>query len=346
MSRAVARWNRTQPERAIRQELLHSGQHYDRTMSSLFFPELGLPEPSHHLGVGSGAHGGQTAQILQRLEKVLTASRPDVVLVFGDTNTTLAGALAAAKLQIPVAHVEAGLRSHRRNMPEEVNRLVADQVASALYCPSSLARRNLAAEGITDGVEVTGDVMHDALLWQLDRIDHRTPPLTGVAVAAGDYALATVHRAENTDDPDRLHGILRGLAALARSGLPVVMPLHPRTRKALGEWSPPPGVQVLEPLSFEEMLVAESRARVIVTDSGGVQKEAYWLGVPCVTVRDETEWAELVETGWNTLVGADPDRLVAAATAPRPDGERPSVYGSGDAADRIVASLATRATRR
>jgi UDP-N-acetylglucosamine 2-epimerase len=254
--------------------------------------------------------------------------------------------LAASKLQIPVAHVEAGMRSYRRDMAEEVNRLVTDHLATALYCSSEGGRENLTAEGITKGVEVTGDVMHDALLWQLTRIRGRSSPLSQLGLADGAYALATVHRAENTDDPDRLQGILQGLAALAGSGLPVVMPLHPRTRKALGEWTPPAGVHPLEPLSFEEMLIAESNARVIVTDSGGVQKEAYWLGVPCVTVRDETEWVELIDTGWNTLVGADPHRLVGAALAVRPDGVRPALYGSGDAAPRIVASLASGAALR
>jgi UDP-GlcNAc3NAcA epimerase len=340
VARAITSHNATHPDRPVHEALVHTGQHYDHDMSAVFFQELGLPEPAHHLGVGSGSHGAQTGEMLKRLEAVLEAERPLAVMVYGDTNSTLAGALAAAKLHIPVAHVEAGLRSFNRRMPEEINRVVTDHLSTWFFCPSGEAVRNLAREGIDRGVHLVGDVMYDVMRWSLDRTA-AAGVLERWHLERGRYALATVHRAENTDDAERLRAIFSALEALARNGMRVVVPLHPRTRRALdAQGRVPPHVVVLPPASYEEMLALEAHAQVILTDSGGVQKEAYWLGVPCVTLREETEWVETVAEGWNTLAGADPARILAAAHRERPDGPRRAAYGEGDAAARLVAVLA------
>ncbi|HRW36481.1 MAG: UDP-N-acetylglucosamine 2-epimerase (non-hydrolyzing) [Acidimicrobiales bacterium] len=325
-------------DRPFRHDLVHTGQHYDDAMSGVFFRELGIDAPAIDLGVGSGGHGEQTGEMLKRLEPVLIDRAPDALLVYGDTNSTLAAALAAAKLDVPIAHVEAGLRSHRRAMPEEINRVVTDRLSTLLFCPSEAAAENCAREGITEGVEVIGDVMRDALDLQL-----RSLP-TGVheelGVQPGAYALATLHRAENTDDPVRLAAALDGLVRVAAAGLPVLLPAHPRTRALadLDELSRR-GVLVVGPQSFARMVALEAEARVILTDSGGVQKEALWLGVPCVTLRDETEWIETVESGWNQLVGADAQAIEAAALAERPAGDPPPLYGDGGASARVLRSL-------
>jgi UDP-N-acetylglucosamine 2-epimerase len=328
--------------RQIRQRhleiLVHTGQHYDPQLSDVFFSELGLPAPDHQLGVGSASHGRQTAQMLERLEPVLLEERPDRVLVYGDTNSTLAGALAAAKLNLPLAHVEAGLRSYDRRMPEELNRVLTDHCADLLFCPSAVAVDNLAREGITAGVHLVGDVMYDSLLRQVG--DGRTDSslLALWSVSAGEYVLATVHRAANTDDPARLEFILRALGGLSR---PVIFPLHPRTRQAMAAagLSAAPNVRLLEPLGYREMLTLERNARCILTDSGGVQKEAFFLGVPCVTLREETEWPETVECGWNVLAGADVDRILAAVDRPPPAEKPPALFGDGHAAEKIVRVL-------
>jgi UDP-N-acetylglucosamine 2-epimerase len=318
--------------------LVHTGQHYDHGMSAIFFAELGLPEPDYHLGVGSGTHGAQTGAMLAAIEEVLLRERPDAVLVYGDTNSTLAGALAAAKLQIPVAHVEAGLRSFNRAMPEELNRVVADHLATWLFAPSDLARRQLASEGIVSGVSVVGDIMYDAVLLHRERASRASFPAGDLD--AETYYLCTIHRAENTDDPVALAAIFAGLSCLER---PVLLPLHPRTRKRMQEFGVKAGagVRLIEPVGFLDMLRLEESAACILTDSGGVQKEAYYLGVPCVTLRRETEWVETVAAGWNRLSGVDPEAIVAAVRAsdsvrglPRPD-----LYGAGDSARRIVAGL-------
>ena len=322
----------------VHEILVHSGQHYAPELSEVFFEQLGIPKPAHHLGVGSGPHGQQTGRMLEALELVLLAEAPDVVLLYGDTNTTLAGALAAAKLHLPIGHVEAGLRSYRRTMPEEVNRVVTDHLSALLFCPSSTSAANLAREGITEGVEVVGDVMFDVLRARTARLHDPAPVLDHLGVTAGAYAFATVHRAENTDDPDRLQAIMAGLGGVARSGLPVLLPLHPRTAAVLAG-GPPPGVTLLAPLPYDETLVLLREAAVALTDSGGLQKEALWSATPCVTLRDETEWTETVQCGWNTLVGADAEAIVAAALRPRPAGDPPSVYGDGLAAEKIVARL-------
>ena len=340
VSRALARHNDAGGGRPIAEDLVHTGQHYDADMSAVFFSELGLPGPAHHLGVGSGSHGVQTGEMLKRLDPVLAAAKADAVLVYGDTNSTLAGAVAAAKLHIPVAHVEAGLRSFNRRMPEEINRVMTDHVATWLFCPSAEAVRNLAREGIERGVHVVGDVMHDVMRWHLPRASARGV-LEALGLTAGRYALATVHRAENTDDEARLAEIVAGLREIAALGTAVVLPLHPRTRSALdARGIDVSGIRTIPPASYEEMLVLEASARLVLTDSGGVQKEAYWLGVPCLTLRDETEWVETVATGWNRLVPCRRDRIVAAAAEAKTPATRPAIYGEGDAADRIVAVLA------
>jgi len=316
--------------------LVHTGQHYDHQMSAVFFEQLAIPAPDHHLGVGSGSHGEQTGTMLARLEAVMQRERPDVVLVYGDTNSTLAGALAAAKLTIPVAHVEAGLRSFNRAMPEEINRIVTDHLSNWLFAPSPHAERQLASEGLADHVHVVGDVMLDAVLQHAERARRVSSYPDAANVCAGMFYLCTVHRAENTDQPERLRNILAGLARLDR---PVLLPLHPRTRKRLAEVGlvPGPNVRLIDPVGYLDMLQLERSAAVILTDSGGVQKEAYYLEVPCVTLRDETEWTETTDVGWNFLAGTDPDAIVAGVDqhrgAKRP---HPPLYGSGDAAQQIV----------
>lgn len=318
--------------------LVHTGQHYDENMSAVFFRELGIPEPDVHIGAGGGSHAEQTAKMLVGIEQVLLQHRPDVVLIYGDTNSTLAGALAAAKLHVPVAHVEAGLRSFNRRMPEEVNRVMADHLSALLLCPSDVAARNLAAEGITDGVRVVGDVMADALHAASARAD-QSQVLATFGLAARGYLLATVHRAENTDDPQRLAAILHGLAD---TGRPVLFPVHPRTRKAVAAagLALPPNVVACDPLGYLDLVRALRDADLALSDSGGLQKEAYWLGVPCVTLRDETEWVETVECGWNRLAGADRTRIAAAVAQAQRLDSHPTLYGGdGQASLRIRAEL-------
>jgi UDP-GlcNAc3NAcA epimerase len=323
--------------RRAREVLVHTGQHFDAGMSDRFFQELRIPEPDRHLAVGSGPHGDQTGRMLSGIEQAILETRPDRVLVYGDTNSTLAGALAAAKLQVPVVHVEAGLRSFNRAMPEEVNRVVTDHLADVLCCPSAAAAANLAAEGIRRGVHVTGDVMRDLL----DRMLAASDPsiLETLGLAPGRYILLTIHRAANTGDLDRLRRIL---AAMAGADEPVVFPVHPRTRQALTDMPSAGGaIRPIAPVGYLQMLALERHARLIATDSGGVQKEAYWLGVPCVTLREETEWTETVDAGWNRLTGSDPARITAAITSWIPPIERAALYGDGRAAERITDLIIT-----
>ncbi len=318
--------------------LVHTGQHYDYEMSGIFFDGLDMPAPDVNLGVGSGAHGAQTGAMLKAIEDVLVAERPDWLLVYGDTNSTLAGALAASKVFVPVAHVEAGLRSFNRRMPEEVNRVVADHLSSLLLCPSDTAARNLAGEGISQGVHVVGDVMLDVLNWATERALSRPPEVLHRLGLTKPFVLATVHRSENTDDRARLAQILRALDSLDE---PVVFPVHPRTARAIREsnWHPKPHIKLIEPVGYLEMVTLAGAARLVLTDSGGLQKEAYWLGVPCLTLRDETEWVETVNAGWNALVGSDVDRIVDGVRRFAPAGPRPTLYGDGLAAERCVARL-------
>jgi UDP-GlcNAc3NAcA epimerase len=316
--------------------LVHTGQHYDENLSAAFFRELGLAVPDYHLGVGSGTHGRQTGAMLTGVEEVLTAELPDCVLVYGDTNSTLAGALAAGKLGLPVAHVEAGLRSYNRQMPEEINRVLTDHLATLLLCPTARAVENLAREGIVAGVYQVGDVMYDAALRYATLGDRAL--LRRLGVKPQGYVLATVHRAENVDDSARL---ARLAAALNRLDETIVFPVHPRTRRALRGISfvPARQVQMIEPVGYADMLKLEQAARLILTDSGGVQKEAYMLGVPCLTLRDESEWMETVAAGWNRLVGVEPERILDAVRAFPTPSSRPSLFGDGQAGSRILAVL-------
>jgi len=320
----------------LEEVLIHTGQHYDVQMSEVFFRDLPLREPERNLGVGSGTHARQTGAMLVALEVALSEVGPDMVMVYGDTNSTLAGALAAAKLDLPLAHVEAGLRSFRRDMPEEINRVVADRLSTLLFCPTETAVANLAQEGITDGVELVGDVMHDLVQAWMPAIDESSAALEGFGLKHQEYALATVHRAANTDNESRLRDIVEGLARVAEGGLPVVFPVHPRTREALRDSPMPVGMRLVDPLGYEDMLILERHARVILTDSGGVQKEAYWLGVPCVTLRDETEWPETLDGGWNVLAGSSPLAIAEAAVRDVPPAVMPPTFGTGNAAQRIV----------
>jgi len=345
--KAIERHNQKYSDHPIQEILVHTGQHYDYKMSQVFFDEPGLKSPDYHLGVGSGNHGYQTGEMLKRIEEVLLKEKPDLVMVYGDTNTTLAGALAAAKLHIPVAHVEAGLRSFNKKMPEEINRVLTDHVPDFLFCPTQTAVENLRREGIEKGVHLVGDVMYDAVLLYLNLVEKKSEIMERLGLKPKSYALVTVHRAENTDQPERLRAIFEGLERVAKEGLPVILPLHPRTRKQLNALEiHPKEVQVLDPVSYLDMLVLEKNAQVILTDSGGVQKEAFFFRVPCVTLRDETEWVETVETGWNTLVGCDSERMVQAALEAHPGIESVCPYGDGRAAGKIVSAIICDAVKR
>ncbi|HWQ41207.1 MAG TPA: UDP-N-acetylglucosamine 2-epimerase (non-hydrolyzing) [Desulfosporosinus sp.] len=332
---AVSRVLRTQHQEI----LIHTGQHYDTNMSDIFFDELNIPRPDYNLGIGSGRHGAQTGAILEEVEDVLISENPDALLVYGDTNSTLAGALAASKLHIPVIHIEAGLRSFNRRMPEEINRVLTDHLSSWLFCPTEASVENLSAEGITAGVYKNGDVMLDAFLYNLELAKEKSNILQTLGMTPKSFILCTIHRAENTDDPARLTQILK---AVARISLPVVLPLHPRTRKIvqqLGLNSLLEKVKVIEPVGYLDMITLEAHAAKLVTDSGGVQKEAYFAGVPCITMRDETEWVETVEVGWNRLTGADEGKIIEAVESFTPPEDRPSIFGDGHAAEQFVTAL-------
>lgn len=321
--------------RSHREILIHTGQHYDYQMSQAFFDELGIPAPDYNLEVGSGSQGRQTAEILIRLEEILCLVKPDLLIVRGDTNSTVAGALTASKLHIPTVHIEAGERSFDRRMPEEINRIVCDSLADLHCCVSQTGVQNLAAEGITDTVEWVGDVMLDTLLDMLPRARQQSNVLERLGLVPGCYALVTVHRAANTDDPARLARIVAALNDIPET---IVFPAHPRTQHALAALGArlKPHIQLVEPQGYFDMLLLEDNARLIATDSGGVQREAYYLGRPCLTLRDETEWTETVAVGWNKLVGADTDRILAAWFSFAPPVGRPPIYGEGTAGDQIV----------
>ena len=396
----------------IEEMIVHTGQHYDENMSAVFFEELEIPKPTYNLGIGSASQGAQTGRMLEAIEEVLAEEQPDWVILYGDTNSTLAGALAAAKLHIPVAHVEAGLRSFNRRMPEEINRVLTDHASSLLFCPTETAVVNLRREGFTnivnDGHLISdpdsdlalvmdhelrtpnhepvvlniGDVMYDSVLYNLKLAEKRSDILkrlyllpnkpheplpraitTKTPISRGNklnelyelnepmrYALATVHRAENTDNPEHLRSIFQALDEIARSVMPVILPLHPRTREALGKVfsncelrTLNSRLTIIDPVSYLDMLLLEKNAKLILTDSGGVQKEAFMLDVPCVTLREETEWIETVEAGWNVLVGADEARILEAVnrlSSQRSSDLQVNMYGDGHAAERIVNILA------
>lgn len=326
--------------------IVHTGQHYDDNMSDIFFKELEIPQPDYYLGIGSGTHGMQTARMLERLETVLIEEKPDAVLIYGDTNSTLAGALAASKLQIPIAHVEAGLRSFNRKMPEEINRIVADHVSDLLFAPTEAAVNNLINEGVSaERIFHVGDVMFDAAIFYGEKAERQSKILEILGLESGGYILSTVHRAYNTDVPERLKAIFNALSKIGED-IKVVIPLHPRTKAALlregifEEVSK--RIKVIEPVGYLDMIKLEKNAKLIVTDSGGVQKEAFFYKVPCVTLRDETEWVELVNLRWNYLVPPDSERfieesIIKALNAPHGLDAHP--YGDGKAAEKIVEVL-------
>ncbi len=375
VSRAFARHNgRCREKPQISHLILHTGQHYDTKMSQVFFDELEIPHPDHNLGVGSDSHGVQTGKLLAAIEGTLEAEHPDLVITYGDTNSTLAGALAASKLHMPLAHVEAGLRSFNRWMPEEINRIITDEISNLLFCPTTTAVENLKHEGIPSGrpakgvrdinaqaVYQIGDVMYDSILHYRDLAGKKSGILESLRLGRKKYCLATLHRAENTDDPERLEAVMKALVLIADTGMKVIAPLHPRTLKAIGSLpgrqnacsDPAPGVKYIDPVGYLDMVQLEANAMAILTDSGGVQKEAYFLGVPCITLRDETEWTETVAAGWNMLTGASSEKILAAFESLPQEirndppfanvGTRidrvPNAYGDGHAAEKIVSIL-------
>lgn len=326
--------------REIRKEfnevIIHTGQHYDYEMNKVFFEELNIPEPDYHLDVGSGSHGYQTGEMIKKTEKVLLKEEPDLVLVYGDTNSTIAGALAASKLHITVAHIESGLRSYDKSMPEEINRILTDHCSDILFCPTETSVDNLKREGVMNGVHLTGDVMVDALKENIKIAEKKERILDEIDLKSKEYYLATIHRAENTDDLERLENIVDAFCEIGN----LVFPCHPRTEKCLkgfGLWDRlVKNVRVVRPVGYLDMLMLEKNAMKVLTDSGGVQKEAYIFKVPCITLRDNTEWVETVEDGWNVLVGADEEKIVREANEFEPGNKQRNVFGEGDASGRIA----------
>ncbi|MGP8329817.1 MAG: non-hydrolyzing UDP-N-acetylglucosamine 2-epimerase [Methanosarcinaceae archaeon] len=321
--------------------LVHTGQHYDPKMSQIFFDEMGIPAPNINLEVGSGNHGWQTAQMLMGIENLLLEEKPDWILLYGDTNSTLAGSLAAVKLHIPIAHVEAGLRSFNRQMPEEHNRVLTDHASDLLFCPTQRAVENLAQENITRGVHNVGDVMYDAVLAFSEISEERSTLLASLDISHKDYFLATVHRPSNTDKPENLMAIFEAFRKLDEN---IIFPVHPRTRGKIANLvddlkSFAPKLKLIEPVGYLDMLSLEKNARAILTDSGGIQKEAYWLKIPCVTLREETEWVETVDSGWNILVGANREKILSAINDWVMPRKRPNLYGDGRASQAIVYQL-------
>ncbi len=323
--------------------VIHTGQHYDYEMNDVFFKDLNIPKPDYNLGVGSGTHGYQTGEMLKRIEKVLMNEKPDLVLVYGDTNSTLAGALAAVKLHIPVAHVEAGLRSFDRRMPEEINRVVTDHISDILFAPTKTAVSNLRKEGIEKGVYLVGDVMVDALLENIKIAERKSKILEKLGIKSKEYLLVTVHRPENTDNKKKLKSIID---ALIDSGEKIVFPAHLRTLKALQKYNlldtinKSKNITIIKPVGYLDMLVLEKNAKKILTDSGGVQKEAYILKVPCITLRESTEWVETLEDGWNVLVGSNNEKILNAIRNFEPSVENhANRFGDGRTANKIVGSI-------
>lgn len=332
--KAAPLWERLRAAPGTEALLLHSGQHFDENMSGVFFRELGLPEPDFNLAIHSGSHGQMTGRMLEAIEGCLTKIEPEAIVVFGDTNTTLAGALAAVKLQIPVAHVEAGLRSWNRSMPEEINRVLVDHCSRWLFCPTGQAVENLSAEGVRSGVHQVGDIMFDAVLRFGALARERRETLDRFGLQPGAYFVLTVHRAYNTENPEVLRGILEATKQL---GLPTLFPVHPRTRPLLNAVLPmPPNLRLCDPLGYLDMLGVLGRAKCVLTDSGGLQKEAYFLGVPCATLRPETEWVETVSSGWNIVAGTDTQGIVNAINCVLTAERRPvETFGDGRSAEKI-----------
>lgn len=354
ISRAIAFHNGRAAGKEIDEIILHTGQHYDHNMSGVFFREMRIPEADYNLGISDCSHGAMTGRMLEQIEKILVDERPEAVLVYGDTNSTLAGALAAAKLHIPVAHVEAGLRSFNMHMPEEINRIMTDRVSSFLFCPTDTAIKNLSGEGIRDNAKIlprapvvmnVGDVMYDATMFYREMARPSRKVHEIICAAGCNYYLSTIHREENTDNCDRLGNIFEALETIAKT-TPVVMPLHPRTKKAIaGLGMKLSSIKFIDPVGYFDMLLLLDSCRAVFTDSGGLQKEAYFFRKPCMTLRDQTEWVELVEHGFNTLVGAEKETIIEAeknisfAVADDSGG----LYGRGDAGARIIRTLAERA---
>ena len=324
--------------------LVHTGQHYDYKMSKSFFDELMIPTPEYNLEVGSGSHARQTADMLVRLEEVFLSEKPDLVMVRGDTNSTISGALTASKLNIPFAHIEAGERSFVRSMPEEINRVVTDCLADIHFCVSDQAVSNLSSEGITKSIYKVGDVMLDAMMQILPIAREKSNILTTLNIKKNSYSLVTIHRAANTDDPVRLHQISN---ALNRTQDTIIFPVHPRTQLAISENNIhfSENVRLIEPMGYFDMVILEENARLIATDLGGVQREAYFLGIPCLTLRDETEWIATVESGWNILVGADIEQIIGKWWNFIPPSERPLIFGDGSAGQKIADILGSSMVR-
>ena len=339
----LSRYIRDNPSCKITETLLHTGQHYDQNMSDVFFTEMDIPKPDINLQVGSGSHGKTTGFMLERIEEIILERKPDMVLVYGDTNSTLAGALAASKLHIPIAHVEAGLRSFTMIMPEEQNRRLTDHLSTWLFCPTQTAVDNLINEGIVSGknstlptsdnkyVVITGDIMYDASLYYRNKSE--------VQVNERDFILLTIHRAENTEDPKRLSSIVVAINNL--SDYQFIFPVHPRTRKVLKQQNLvfASHVKMIDPVGYPAMISYESACTAVLTDSGGVQKEAFFFGKPCITMRDSTEWVELVASGWNTLVGADTEKIVTTVKNLHTPKHYPTLYGNGNCAQKICEIL-------
>lgn len=317
--------------------IIHTGQHYDYNMSDVFFKQLNLPEADYNLGAGSGTHGEQTAKMLAELEKLMSSLKPDLIIVYGDTNSTVAGSLAAAKLHIPIAHIESGLRSFNKKMPEEINRIITDHLSDYLFCPTDTAVINLSNEGIRKGVHQTGDIMYDTVTFFKPHALQHSTILKDLALAEQDYYLATIHRAENTDDPVRLKSIFTAFRQLKKN---IVIPLHPRTKNKIKEFNlsslvSSPNIKLADPLNYFDMIALAANANIILTDSGGLQKEAYMLRTPCITLRDETEWLETVEAGWNHLTGADTNAIVNTVKNIHTPQAYPLLFGEGTA-DKIA----------
>jgi len=315
--------------------LIHTGQHYDYGMSKIFFDELSIPEPNYNLEVGSGTHGYQTGEMLKKLEDVLIRENPDIVLVYGDTNSTLAGALASAKLHIKLGHIEAGLRSYDKNMPEEINRVLTDHISDLLFCPTKVSVENLKKEGIKKGIYLTGDVMYDSLIYNIKIAEKKSEILEKLELNKKDYLLLTIHRAENTDDIKNLVKILNSLSKIEEK---VIFPVHPRTKNIIEKYKIEisDNIVLIEPLSYLDFIKLEKYAKKILTDSGGMQKEAYILKVPCITLRDRTEWIETIEDGWNILVDRDENKIIDAVKNFNPKEKQRNVYGDGKASEEIA----------
>ena len=340
---AFSRWAQNHGNGKISEKIIHTGQHYDHNMSEVFFRELDIPKPAFRFNLKGNTHGHMTGGMLADIEDILIQEKPDCVLIYGDTNSTLAGALAAIKMHIPIAHVEAGLRSYNRKMPEEINRVLSDQISSRLYCPTDNAVQNLAKEGITDGVLNVGDIMYDVALHYREIAKEKSDVFERFDLAGKGYILSTTHRAENTDDDARLTAICSAMGAIAEE-YPVIFPMHPRTRKIIdskGLNHMLGSVQIVDPVPFLDMVRLQMDARAILTDSGGVQKEAYFYQVPCITMRDQTEWVETVTAGWNQLVPAETSAITETTlNATSPSDPATGLYGNGNTAELICKNLA------